>query len=112
MKGSGEKDRRITLERATVTKDATGGEIADWSALHRPWAHRRDVSDGERLSGDERAAELSARYVIDWSSEVASLSALDRVVEDGLVFQIFGVKELGRRTELEITVMRRSEGRS
>lgn len=103
-------DRRIRLERYTSTKDPDSGEpVRTWSELKTVWASKRDVSDGERFAAGEQQAELSTRFQIRWSSEVADLNAKDRVVYGDKIYSIVGTKELGRREGIEITTSVRND---
>ncbi len=69
----------------------------------------RAVSDGERLKAGQTLADQTARFTIRWSSEVADVNPKDRIQFDGRVYDIGGVKELGRREWLEITATARAD---
>lgn len=77
------------------------------------WAEKRDVSDRERLAlqsdAPEIAAQITTRFRILWSADVASLNPKDRVVFEGRVFDIKAVKEIGTREGLEISAMARAD---
>jgi SPP1 family predicted phage head-tail adaptor len=103
---AGDLDRRVTLERATVTLDAFGGETQTWATLAEVWAQAMPVSDGEKWRAAEVAATISTRFRIRWR---ADLRVGDRLIYDGRVFDIIGVKEIGRREGLEITASARAE---
>lgn len=100
---AGELDRRITLQRATVAPNEFNEPVETWSDLARVWAKYTPVADGERFRAGERAAEVQARFLIRWSSQVASVNPKDRLVFDGRIYAITNVKEIGRREGLEIT---------
>lgn len=103
-------DRRITLERFTYTTDSGSGEqVKTWSTLATVWAAKRDVSDSERVASAEVSAEIGTRFQIRWDSSWSSLNPKDRVVYDGLIYDIVGVKELGRREGLEISAIARAD---
>lgn len=103
-------DRRIRLERLTVTQDAGSGEnIEVWAPLATVWASKRDVSDGERRAAAEVQAELSTRFQIRYSIEVADLNAKDRLICEGKTYAIVGTKELGRHDGIEITAAVRND---
>ncbi len=97
-------DRRVTLERATITLDAFGGETQTWATLAEIWAQAMPVSDGEKWRAAEVSATISTRFRIRWR---AGLKVTDRLIYDGRVFDIVGIKELGRREGLEITTSAR-----
>lgn len=107
----GDLDRIITLQRATVSQ--VGGEfnedIEAWSTLATVYAAKSDVSAGEAMRAQEVGAQLSARFTIRRSSEVSDLNERDRLVFDGNVFNITGVREIARNRWLEIDAVRRHD---
>lgn len=106
---AGSLDRRLTIERATETRDAFNEPVLTWAPLATVWAGYTPVSDGERFRAGERAADISARFVIRHSSQVAGLSPKDRAVFEGAAYDILNVKEVGRRVGLEITCAARGD---
>lgn len=102
-------DRRITIQRATYTQNGLGEQIPTWNTLATVWAEVMPVSDGERIRAMEVSAEITTRFRIRYSSTVASVNPKDRVAYDGRVYDIVGVKELGRRGGLEITANARAD---
>jgi len=96
-------DRRITLQRYGITYNSDNEPIEAWSDLATVWASVNYVSDGEKVRAAEVGASIAVRFQIRYSSTVADLNAKDRVLFDGDVFDIEGVKPLGRREGLEIS---------
>lgn len=103
---AGKLDRRISIERALVTIDAAGGEERDWYTHATVWAEVLPVSDGERWRAQEVAASVTTRFRIRWG---AGVEVTDRIAYDGRVYEIVGVKEIGRREGQEITAAARAE---
>ena len=106
---AGPLDRRITIERATATLDGFGGESPVWSRLVVLWASVTPISDGERFRSDERAADITTRFVVRRSDLTKTIDAKDRIIFDGRIYQIYGVKEIGFRDGVEITASARAE---
>ena len=106
---AGTLDRSIILQRATTTKNAFNEDVEAWAPLATVWSSKRDISDGERVRAAEVGAVIETRFQIRWSSVVADLSAVDRLLFGGLVYNITAVKEIGRRQGLEITAAARAE---
>lgn len=103
-------DRKIRLERATTTQDAgSGEEVQTWGLLAEVWASKKDVSDRERIASAEVAAEITTRFVVRWDSSYSDVNAKDRLVCEGVTYQISGTKELGRHEGIEISSARRND---
>ncbi|WP_322990889.1 phage head closure protein [Hoeflea sp.] len=105
MAGAGGLDRRIVIERATVTYNALNAPVETWATYATIWAARKDVSDGEKLAGGQVGASLSSRFTVRSSSKTKAIKPSDRVNYDGSIWSIFGIKETseGRNRYLEIT---------
>ena len=103
---AGDLDRRIVIERAVTTIDALGGENHAWQELSTVWAQVLPISDGERWQAQEVSAHSTHRFRIRWGMGV---TAEDRIRYDGRVFEISGVKEIGRRIGQEITAASRAD---
>lgn len=109
MPESGKLDRRIVIQRATLVRNAFGEQIETWGTLKEVWAGVRPVSDGERMRAREVAAEITTRFVVRYSAQLSDLSPKDRVLYQGRVFDIIGLKELGRREGWEISANARAD---
>lgn len=117
MPGAGSLDRRIQFRRAQGADDgftsASGWNAADPAAdnLGSPvWAAKHDISDSERFRAGEEAASITTRFTVRWSSFTRTITPADRLVCEGTVYEITGIKEgLGRREWLEITCAARSD---
>lgn len=107
---AGKLDRRITLQRATITRDEYNAEVSTWADLVTVWASYEPIRDGERFRAGERASELSARFQIRYSSQVSGVTSEDRLQFDGRTYEIEHVKEIGRREGLELTTVARGDG--
>ena len=103
---TGKLDKRVRLERATVTEDARGAEVKTWAPLKTVWAQRMQQRPFEAWRAGGTAAELETAWRIRWGSEWGDLSPQDRLrfpaTDAGAVYEIIGVTEIGRREGLEI----------
>lgn len=102
-------DRRVSIERASVTVDAFGAEVPTWRPLATVWAAKEDVRDSERFAAAEVSAEITTRFRLRWSHRVADLTPRDRVNHNGRIYQIVAVKEIPRRQGIEITATARAD---
>ncbi len=103
MKPAGRYDRIIVIQRASLVDDGFTRKAGNWADVARLFARREDASDGERIRVQQLGAELTTRFAVRWSSVTAGIRASDRILHEGLTFAIVGLKEVGRREEIEIT---------
>ena len=103
---AGKLDRRITIRRKAVTNGPLGTSEA-WATLGTIWAARKDVSDGEKAAAGTVMSTLAARFTVRSSEMTRGIRPADTITEGRLVFDIVGIKELGRRDYLEITAQAR-----
>lgn len=109
MIGVGQLDRRVQFRRLQASDDGFARSGA-WVDHGDPvWASRRDVSDRERALAGQTAAVLVTRFAVRWSSFTAGLTPVDQVLCEGRLFDIVGIKEIGRRQFLEITAQARAD---
>ncbi len=111
MLEAGKLDRRVQFRRAGVMDDGLSeGEVwRDHGLL--VWASRADVSDGEKVRAAQVQASIGTRFVVRWSPFTAALTPKDRLVCEGVSFDITGIKETGgARQFLELTTMARQDG--
>ncbi|PRY25282.1 head-tail adaptor [Aliiruegeria haliotis] len=102
---SGSLNRRIQIQRATQTPDGYGGFDNEWNDFGPAiFARRRDVSDAERLSAGAWDNKLVTRFIIRATAFGRSIARYDRLVHEGVTFEIDGIKEVpDNRGFLEIT---------
>lgn len=107
---AGKLDRRVTLRRFTTSKDAFNADVPTWGDLATVWASKDDVSDAERNRAAQVGASVTTRFQIRYSDAVADLGPKDQLICEGRTYAISAVKELGRRSGLEITASARTDG--
>lgn len=103
-------DRRIVLDRPTVTQNTLGEEITVWVQLARVWASWRRASSNETLASAEIAASVSDIFEIRYSSQVFDLDPKCRLTYQGTEYDIVTVDKIGRREGLRIGAVARSDG--
>jgi head-tail adaptor len=99
---SGKLDRRIALSRLTTTNTGLG-PVEAWAPLGTVWASRKDVSDAEKAAAGTVQGTVAARFIVRSSTVTRGLIPSDRLSEGGLMFEVIGIKQLGRRDYLEIS---------
>lgn len=92
-------DRTIRIERAIETADEYGAVTPGWAEAFTVRAQliEQSTTDYMQASGDEarRVAVFRTRWI-------DGLSNADRVVFEGLPYDVEAVKEIGRRRGLEL----------
>lgn len=106
---AGRKDRLITIERATTTRNEFGELIEQWEILASVYAEEIERLVNEQWRAEQLAAETRLQFKAWWTSDLSDLSPVDRLMFEEQTYQILGVQEIGRRRELLITAVARSE---
>ena len=107
---AGRRNRLIRIERAELgSADGFNNRAVQWVLFSKQWAEKFDVSDRERVAASEVGAEITTRFRIEWSENLSGVNPKDRVVHQGRIYDIAGVKELGTRQGLEITANARAD---
>lgn len=106
---SGDLDRMITIERASESRDSFNSVVKTWAPLATVCAAKEDIRDAERVASQEVGAEMTTRFRIRHSTDIADVDPKDRIVFQGRVFDIVAVKEIGRQEGIEITAAARAE---
>jgi len=120
MRG-GQLDRRVMVQRHSVTQSPSGQPIEGWAAIGSArWAQRFPVLGEERFSGEQLAAKEQVEFRLRWSDDLADLQPADRLVEPASdagvdpvptrsVYDIIAVHELGRHEGFRVITARRSD---
>ena len=90
MTSAGDLNRRITIVRATTTRDEHNEPTTAWSDLATLWAAREDISDGEMIAAGELGAYLGARFTVRRDSVSETVTARDRISHEGAIWSIQG----------------------
>ena len=108
-------DRKITIQRHTVTYSESGEPVEAWADLATRRASVWPVKGEERFGGDQWVAKEQVEFRVRWSADVADLSPLDRVlypVEAATAantYDVMAVHEMGRHVGLRIMAARRAD---
>jgi head-tail adaptor len=107
---AGELDRRLTIERKTVTLNSLGEQVETWAPLASNIAASKSY---RRANENVQAAEVAAirvlRFVIRWSTTVATVNPKDRILFEGAYFDLIEVNEIGRKVGFEIFAQARAD---
>lgn len=106
---AGSLDRRITILRASVSRNSFNEELPTWNPMATVAAGAVPVSDGERQRAGETLATSKYRFTVRHSAMAATVDPRDRIKFEDRLFDVNGVKEIGRREGYEITATARAE---
>lgn len=94
---AGRLDKRVVIERESVTRDAeTGAESVTWETWATVWAEVLE-SETASLTGAQVVMAASARPSRVTVRHLAALTVRDRINIGGRLLQIIGIAEVGRR---------------
>lgn len=91
----------VTVQVATVTRDAIGAETLSWATHRAIWCRVGDVSIKEYLAADQQQARRIVK-VRCYATDVSDVTAKMRIVHGSRTLEIEGphTNEYGDRTEL------------
>jgi SPP1 family predicted phage head-tail adaptor len=89
----GQLDRRITIRRFSVVPNEFNEPVEIWADLATVWAKRTDASATESYRAQEVGAQISARFVIRYSTQVADVNPRDRIAFRSREYNIIRVGE-------------------
>ena len=104
--GPGNLNRVIEIQKFSSTRDRFGGVVEAWTGLASGpiWAHLRTPQTPREQFINEAQRILSTRYGIfriRWVGREV-FDERDRVIYDGVIWNIRGIGEVGRRVFTEI----------
>jgi SPP1 family predicted phage head-tail adaptor len=108
---AGELDRQVEIQKRAQVQAPAGEVIDSWDPVQRLWASKRDMRASERWAANQRVAELATVWFMRWFPGWEAIRAdTHRLVYRDQVFEIHGVREIGRREGIEIATVARAEG--
>lgn len=101
---AGSLDRRVTILRREVSRNAHGEQVEEYEVLETVWAQKLDATGRELFTSQTTIAEGTARFRLRYRSDML---ATDRLSYDGREYDIVQIAELGRREGTEIVAVAR-----
>lgn len=98
-------DRAIVIQRSTSALDDMGQEVAAWSDIVSMRVQVIQASTKEFFENAGARGEEVLVFRMRWLSD---LSTRDRILFDGVIHEIQEIKELGRRSGLELRTVARN----
>ncbi|MEI7584610.1 phage head closure protein [Runella sp.] len=98
---AGTMDVLVSLQRYTETTDTnTGEKLQTWTEYATAWAERKESENGsEQVNADRREHKQVVYYTIRYNSDI---TVKDRIVSDGLNFNIVNIANLYRNLYLKL----------
>lgn len=97
---AGRLDRQVELRHVVLTRNSTTGEeVEAYSTYATVWAGKRDIRGREFFAAQQVNSEVSTVWQIRYRDDVRMT---DRLVIDGLDYNVVSIGEIGRREGLEI----------
>ena len=103
--GAGKRDRKIVFERATVTQDDYGEEIATWASWSGAWASVRYGTSAERREAAAEQGSQAATFRVLATAKTRAVTITDRIAFEDAAWDIEGIAPIGRE-EIEFTAVR------
>lgn len=112
---AGNLDRRIIIQRRTVTQSDSGEATETWATLSERPASMTPLDGDERFGGEQLVAAEQVEFVTRWALVLSNLTPLDRVVYPSSaspvgeteIYDIIQASEIGRREGVRIKAFRR-----
>lgn len=101
---AGKLDRRIIIERQTVTVDAAGDRASAWAPVSTLRAEVVNLLTDETARDPGASTDSIIMFRVRFREDVTTS---DRIVLDGRHHNICEVREIGRRRALEIKTVTR-----
>lgn len=105
----GRLNRRITVQRATTTRDDMNAPVEAWADVGTFWAEQVQQRPTEAWKAGQTAAQVETVFRVRWLERTASITPLDRLICEGRDYRIVGVTESVRRAVIEIVAVAYSE---
>ena len=96
---SGKLNNLIELQRQTETVAASGAVSSTWATYATGRAELRQAGISEFLTTAIEGTENNAVFLIRW---VSGVSVADRILHNGVAWNIVALAEIGRRRGLEL----------
>lgn len=100
----GQLNRKIKIIDTISTQNSIGEEELIKCVICQPWAYMGEVSGGEDVEG-KILHRTTRKFVVRYRKEIKQLSNKLILEYDGVEYNVTHVKELGRKSFLELQVV-------
>ena len=99
----GQLDRKIQVVRIIATRNDVGEEVPNDETIASPYSYMQDTAGGEDVEGKVRRS-VSRSYTIRYNPAIKAEGNKAVVIDGSDRFNVYHVKEIGRRRHLELLV--------
>ena len=104
---SGRLDKRITIQRRTMTDNEYGEPVETWADLVTVWAIYLPARGSERFAAAQQIAEIDTVFRIRFRQ---GITVTDRIIYNGKTYDIKAVVDMpGRKEGIELYAKARAE---
>lgn len=85
----GKLDKRITIQRHTISEDEYGNQVQEWVEYHKCWAAVNGVTNREYWQAREQHEENIVNFRVRFCNLLKDLNKTEyRIVFDGRIYDI------------------------
>lgn len=96
-------DRKISIEKETFTRNTVGERKPTIVSVATPFAYMSENTGGEDVEGKVRHL-ISRTYTIRYNKAVIDERTKLQVVDGGVKYNVYHLKEVGRKSHLQLLV--------
>jgi len=107
---AGNRDKRITFQRATTSQDDYGEEVSTWGTLGQQWAAVFWGRGSERRQAAMEQGSQAATFQVIANVKTRALTIEDRIIAENRVWDIQGIApDMPKRGTIEISAIASAE---
>lgn len=99
----GQMDRLIGIQAEVTTRTTTGEEQASFEVVAAPYAYMEEANGSEEVDGKVRHL-ITRTYTIRYNANVLQNGTKYKVLDEGIQFDVYHVKQIGRKRFLKLMV--------
>jgi head-tail adaptor len=106
VKGSGVRDRWVTVQALTESVGASRRPVESWHTLFQAWASKTDLTGRERFVADQVSAPYDTTWGLPYAASIdpdlVDVRKTRRLVVAGRVHDIVSAQEVGRKMGVDV----------
>ncbi len=98
---AGALDCRLMIQTAVTVTDGVGQEISSFTDLRQIWGERLELRVVDTARAGTRDTYTTARFLVRYRADITTSN---RVVSDGITYDVVAVDPQGRRESIILTL--------